>query len=138
VDETVESLAALSPSASMAQQQQHNQNWAVVLLPGSSSVFGGDGSSISNGSSSQGSLGWGGLPEVASSLSVSLGLPSPSPVGGDGGGGVAGTSTGGGTTGRGGGKGGGTRERSGLTGKSRSKGVSLRSEGSRSDYAVFI
>jgi axial budding pattern protein 2 len=141
VDETVESLAALSPSASMAQQQQHNQNWAVVLLPGSSSVFGGDGSSISNGSSSQGSLGRGGLPEVASSLSVSLGLPSPSPVGGEGGGpggGVAGTSTGGGTTGRGGGKGGGNKERSGLTRKSRSKGVSLRSEGSRSDYAVFI
>jgi axial budding pattern protein 2 len=118
----------------------------VVVLP-DSSVFGGDGDgdgSINNGrsSSSLGSLGRG-LPEVASSLSVSLGLPSPGVVGGEEGGGVAGPSTSR-TTDMGGEKGDGDkererqRERSGLTRKSRSKGVSLRSEGSRSDYAVFI
>jgi axial budding pattern protein 2 len=125
VDETVESLAlSRSPSS---QQQQQQQNWTVLQ---ESSV------KTSHEFTTLGR----GLPDIASSIrlgqareggsdgkggvEVSAGLPPvwSGPVA------AAMARI----------EGGQKREASGLTRKSRSMGVSLRSEGSRSDYAAFI
>ncbi|KAK4038434.1 hypothetical protein C8A01DRAFT_17473 [Parachaetomium inaequale] len=128
VDETVESLA-LSPSTSsqQQQQQQQQQNWTV--LQESPVVTSRDASASGRG-----------LPDIASS--VRLGQAQEG--GGEGKGevevpaGLPPASSGLGAAATVEMEGGQKREASGLTRKSQSIGVSLRSEGSRSDYAAFI
>ncbi|KAK4151412.1 hypothetical protein C8A00DRAFT_17171 [Chaetomidium leptoderma] len=118
VDETVESLA-LSRSAS----QQKHQNWTVLQesLPVIKSRDATAPGRLSDVASSVG------LPQVREGEGEVFVAPCPVPLRAE----TAAAAT---LEGRGDGM----PERSGLTRKSQSKGVSLRSEGSKSDYAIFI